>query len=534
MSIVRSIHPYDTHLDDVAALKPVPRELLDRLKDSNVLKILECDWWAWKPLDLKEVLEDNPELEEISIVFDAPFSKLFALGNVFANMLQLRRLRVSITPRYAPGVPVGPSSLGHPQQQSSTGPTGLITPASSPVTVTHGFGNRTEISPLSRPSTLSLPASSTTGEPLQTPPLTPSEPCPPLGSSVPSTSPLTSINAAPLTVPAVPVDPSLPSARDVLKFARRCPKLDQIDWYGRNARGTWLVQRDPSPVSSSLNSVRVDFIPPSFACPDILERAARERDAQMWGWTPTIPRMGHEWTGSGAEAHNVAVEKEKEAAANTAAAVAAAELVIASAHAVASATAATTSASAPGPQASPKKKHPALTPISTSSSSTAASGGGSSANLGRRKQPGSSASVFSPTKGTGTAPAASRGGEGKRGEGKDKRNGVVSSTSIHGGTASAVSGSTVKPDRKYYKTDIVRPKSGTNIGAGGAKSNGNVNGNSTGSGTGMKKTPVSGVGSSGARNRNRRTSPTTGGEVVRDASGTSNDGGVRRETKVPT
>jgi hypothetical protein len=531
LSIVRSIHPYDTHLDDVAALKPVPRHVLDKLRDSNSLRILECDWWAWRPFDLKEVLEDNPDLEEVSITFDAPFSKLFALGNVFANMLQLRRLRVSITPRYAPGVPTGASPLLHQQQQPSTGSMSLATQGSSPVTVTHGFGNRNESSPLSKSSTLSLPASSNSGQPLQTPPQTPSDLSIPLGSSLPSTSPLTSIASLPPPAPAILTDPSLPPARDVLKFARRCPKLERIDWYGRHARGSWIVHRDPFPVSSSLNSVRLDFIPPPVASPDVLERTARERDAQMWGWTPTIPRLGHQWTRSAVEAHTVTVEREKEGASSGAVAVTA-ESTIVNASSIASATAATTSTSTSGSQSSPRKKPPALTPISTSSSSTTASGGGSGSNLGRRKQSGSSVSTLSPARNTGTSPSTSRSGEAKRGDGKDKPNGTASSTSTSSGTVSAVSGVTLKPDRKYYKTDAVRSKNGANPGAGGTKNNGNVNGNSAGNGTGSKKVPMSGVGSIASRNRNRKIS--TGVNVGRDASGAGSRGGPRRESKVST
>ncbi|KAF9507087.1 hypothetical protein BS47DRAFT_1489049 [Hydnum rufescens UP504] len=530
LSIVRSIHPYDTHLDDVAALKPVPRDVLDKLRDSNSVRILECDWWAWRPFDLKEVLEDNPDLEEVSITFDAPFSKLFALGNVFANMLQLRRLRVSITPRYAPGVPTGASLLLHQQQQPLTGSMSLTTLGSSPVTVTHGFGNRNESSPLSKSSTLSLPASSNSGQPLQTPPQTPSDLSIPLGSSLPSTSPLTSITALPPPTPAILTDPSLPPARDVLKFARRCPKLERIDWYGRHARGSWLVHRDPFPVSSSLNSVRLDFIPPPIASPDVLDRTARERDAQMWGWTPTIPRLGHEWSRSAAEAHTLTVENEKEAA-SSAVVAAIAESTTANTP-IASATAATTSMPTSGSQSSPRKKPPALTPISTSSSSTAACGGGSGSNLGRRKQSGSSVSTLSPTRNTGTSPSASRSGEAKRGDGKDKPNGTASSTSMSSGTVSAVSGVPLKPDRKYYKTDAVRSKSSANPGAGGTKNNGNVSGNGAGNGTGSKKLSMPGVGSIASRNRTRKTS--TDVNVGRDASGAGSRGGPRRESKVST
>ena len=49
--------------DDVVALKPVPKEFLDKMKDAKALTWLECDWWSWDIPDLKLVLENCPNLE---------------------------------------------------------------------------------------------------------------------------------------------------------------------------------------------------------------------------------------------------------------------------------------------------------------------------------------------------------------------------------------------------------------------------------------------------------------------------------------
>jgi hypothetical protein len=72
LSVIRQeMHPrienntpiYDAVVDDVLALKPVPKELVDKLRTATSLTCLECDWWAWTISDLKVVLENCPNLE---------------------------------------------------------------------------------------------------------------------------------------------------------------------------------------------------------------------------------------------------------------------------------------------------------------------------------------------------------------------------------------------------------------------------------------------------------------------------------------
>ena len=61
--IENAVPVYDMVLDDVLALKPMPREFLNKVKDARSLTKLECDWWSWSIQDLKVVLESCPNLE---------------------------------------------------------------------------------------------------------------------------------------------------------------------------------------------------------------------------------------------------------------------------------------------------------------------------------------------------------------------------------------------------------------------------------------------------------------------------------------
>jgi hypothetical protein len=58
-----SVPVYDMALDDVLALKPVPSDFLNKMKEAKSLTRFECDWWAWSIPDLKVVLESCPNLE---------------------------------------------------------------------------------------------------------------------------------------------------------------------------------------------------------------------------------------------------------------------------------------------------------------------------------------------------------------------------------------------------------------------------------------------------------------------------------------
>jgi hypothetical protein len=53
---------YDPIIDDVVALKSVPRDFVEKIADAKALSVLECDWWAWSIADVKTLLENCPNL----------------------------------------------------------------------------------------------------------------------------------------------------------------------------------------------------------------------------------------------------------------------------------------------------------------------------------------------------------------------------------------------------------------------------------------------------------------------------------------
>lgn len=54
---------YDGRIDAVATLKPIPKDVLGAIRGATTLTILECDWWSWKPEDVKALLERCSQLE---------------------------------------------------------------------------------------------------------------------------------------------------------------------------------------------------------------------------------------------------------------------------------------------------------------------------------------------------------------------------------------------------------------------------------------------------------------------------------------
>ena len=54
---------YDTRIDDVATLKGVPKDIIAVIRGASALSVLECDWWSWKPEDVKLLLEKCTQLE---------------------------------------------------------------------------------------------------------------------------------------------------------------------------------------------------------------------------------------------------------------------------------------------------------------------------------------------------------------------------------------------------------------------------------------------------------------------------------------
>lgn len=71
-------------------------------------------------------------------------------------------------------------------------------------------------------------------------------------------------------------------------------------------------------------TVKVEHVHPCFPPPNVLQKAAGEKEADAYGWEPTIPRQGHEWSGLAANAWRAEQEHEREEAAQAAAASAAA------------------------------------------------------------------------------------------------------------------------------------------------------------------------------------------------------------------
>ena len=69
--LIDGVPVYDNVIDDIACLKPVPQDLVDKVCGAKFLSILECDWWAWSIADLKAILDNCTELEVCmpSVVF---------------------------------------------------------------------------------------------------------------------------------------------------------------------------------------------------------------------------------------------------------------------------------------------------------------------------------------------------------------------------------------------------------------------------------------------------------------------------------
>jgi len=117
-------------------------------------------------------------------------------------------------------------------------------------------------------------------------------------------------------------DPHFPPLRDVRKFVRRCAVIQELNWYGKNGRGQWIVSRltsQATPGKANSNAT-VEYIPPSPATGHgltaaIWERVRQEEEAARVGWTSArVERSGAEWTGMNAELYQSAraAEKEKE------------------------------------------------------------------------------------------------------------------------------------------------------------------------------------------------------------------------------
>ncbi|KAE9401596.1 hypothetical protein BT96DRAFT_598528 [Gymnopus androsaceus JB14] len=130
----------------------------------------------------------------------------------------------------------------------------------------------------------------------------PGTPPPALSPNALAHLPLPASSEVPAAKEKTTDDPSLPLLRDVKRFARKCPKLGLLDWYGKNARGSWIVQR---PFNSSKN-VSVEHLPPRLSS-ETWKDMLREDQIRIFldrgGAWLNETRSGQQWTGDQAEIH---------------------------------------------------------------------------------------------------------------------------------------------------------------------------------------------------------------------------------------
>ncbi|CAE6419373.1 unnamed protein product [Rhizoctonia solani] len=224
LSITRT---YNGHgqIDDVAIAKPVPRDLVDALRECTKVQHLECDWWAWGIDDLKELVEGCVHLQTLRITLDAPFARLLSLTSSFAHLARLTHLYVSVLSTHAPSAPPSPV---------------LQTPGVSPLGLVNGYGIGVGVggimigsptsSPLSLTRSLKSPAKLVISVPLPE-------------SESPVASPVVGAgNTNEVLLDNTVHDAVVPPLRDVRKFMRRCPKLVLLGCVlfihkGQNANG---------------------------------------------------------------------------------------------------------------------------------------------------------------------------------------------------------------------------------------------------------------------------------------------------------
>ncbi|KAJ7078917.1 hypothetical protein B0H15DRAFT_859723 [Mycena belliarum] len=248
---------YDNTVDDAVALKAVPSALMDRIKESKsqtVMRCFRCDFWTFSIADIKLLLECSPKLERAQLCLDAPFSKLIGLTSTFASLSSLQALSISVTPAHAPGKPPSPNL------PTSSPPTTLPTPTDSPVLKSKSL----------LPQLLDF-------DQMQ------NQTC----------------------HSETPGDPSMPLLREIKRFVRKCPRLELIDWYGKNGRGSWTITRSAPSTKVSVN-VAVEYVAPTLAYKVLkaMIRANSIEDAMKRGWNgfAEVQRAGHDWVGETADA----------------------------------------------------------------------------------------------------------------------------------------------------------------------------------------------------------------------------------------
>jgi hypothetical protein len=90
---------YDsTSFDDILALKIVPEEFVNQIKEAKELIKFECDWWSWTVPDLKVVLESCPKLKVRSYLSVPPSLKLLRRWYDYASTHRFRNCSTSLRP----------------------------------------------------------------------------------------------------------------------------------------------------------------------------------------------------------------------------------------------------------------------------------------------------------------------------------------------------------------------------------------------------------------------------------------------------
>ncbi|KAK0461394.1 uncharacterized protein EV420DRAFT_1531835 [Desarmillaria tabescens] len=239
---------YDPTVDDAISLQPLPAAMQRMLREAKSFTTLRCDFWMCSITDIKAILDGCPKLESVQFCLDAPFSKLLALTSTFANLSNLKQLRVSVNRVHAPGKPPVPLPPHDPPS--------LPTSTDSPVLKSKAV----------LPQLLDF-------DQMQN---------------------QTCLAKADLS------DPSMPLLRDIKRFVRKCPKLEMLEWYGKFGRGSWAVKRAARCSKISMN-VSVEYHPPKIS-DSVWAMTTREQELETsdMRWIETV-RSGQEWTGEKAE-----------------------------------------------------------------------------------------------------------------------------------------------------------------------------------------------------------------------------------------
>ncbi|KAI3615277.1 hypothetical protein WG66_003611 [Moniliophthora roreri] len=232
------------NIDDSLPTLNLPPSFGSRLNDCKHLLHLHCDFWAFPINDFKT----------IKICLDFPFSKLLTLTSAFGTLSQLRTLSVSFTPTHAPGKPPAPLPL---HASVSNTPPEFHSPRSK-----HALPQLLDFSQMSTQTCLFKDTD----------------------------------------------DPSMPVLRDIKRFARKCPKLGILEWYGRFGRGSWFISR-PTTTSKTSNAVSVKYVPPRISQEDWDEMTSTNllKKTQGHPWFEAN-RSGQEWMGEQAEVERQRLE----------------------------------------------------------------------------------------------------------------------------------------------------------------------------------------------------------------------------------